>query len=199
MSEENIVSKKVGYVFIDASNLWASQKVKGKMFDFEKLKNFLNKTYDLTEIRVYYYTAYPKEGTRDYNTQKKHNFFTYLKKSLNINVVKKELKQIIESYDTNGYPIKKEKGNMDVEMTIDCVHNVNRYDIAILFTGDSDFLAVINYIRSKSKQAFIYSSKNNVSNELRTGSDGFIDILKINEDIWGKDIQYKEQKISDNL
>jgi hypothetical protein len=32
---------KIVNVFIDASNLWQAQKAKGKMFDYEKLKNFL--------------------------------------------------------------------------------------------------------------------------------------------------------------
>ena len=38
----NETKGKTVYAFIDASNLWEAQKAKGKLFDFEKLKRFLN-------------------------------------------------------------------------------------------------------------------------------------------------------------
>jgi len=36
---------------------------------------------------------------------------------------------------------------MDVEITIDALHNLNRYEVAILFSGDADFLALVNYLK----------------------------------------------------
>ena len=38
VSEETTQENSI-YVFIDASNLWEAQKAKGKLFDYEKLKN----------------------------------------------------------------------------------------------------------------------------------------------------------------
>ena len=35
------------------------------------------------------------------------------------------------------------KGNLDVELTIDAMHNKNSYDTFLLFSGDSDFEAQI--------------------------------------------------------
>ena len=78
------------YVFIDASNLWQAQKARGRMFDYEKLKKLLKVRYSASILEIFFYTAYPAEGTRDYATDSKHKFFTYLKKSLGFNVVKKE-------------------------------------------------------------------------------------------------------------
>ncbi len=179
-------------VFIDASNLWAAQKVKGRMLDFEKLKNFLMSKYRADSIEVYYYTAYPKEGTRSYNLDGKHKFFTYLKKGLGFVVQKKELKRIVR-HEVDG-DVVEEKGNMDVEIAIDAIHTMNRYTIAVFFSGDSDFLALVNYLKREGKQVFIYSSKNNISQELRTGSDGYIDILSIKEDIWGRNLEFRAQK-----
>ena len=43
----------------------------------------------------------------------------------------------------------KEKGNMDVEMTIDIIHFKKEYKEVILFTGDSDFLALVNYLKNE--------------------------------------------------
>src|SRR3989344_7367340 len=91
---ENNLNQKIVYVFIDASNLWEAQKVKGRFFDFEKLKFFLKNFYKAIEIKFFYYTAYPANGTRDYNLDGRHKFFTYLKKGLGFTVRKKELKRI---------------------------------------------------------------------------------------------------------
>lgn len=35
-----------------------------------------------------------------------------------------------------------------------------------------------------SKKVYVYSSRNNISTELRTGGDGYNDILNIKADIW---------------
>jgi len=131
------------YAFIDASNVWAAQKIKGKFFDFEKLKKFIKEKYTANSVEVFYYD---------------------------------------------------EKGNMDVEMTIDAVHHKNKYDTALIFSGDSDFLALVNYLKTDGKKIYIYSSKNNISEELRTGGDGYIDVLKIQEDIWGRELKYRSEK-----
>ena len=182
-------SKRTVYVFIDASNFWQAQKVKGKMFDFQKLKIFLSKKYNAKEIKIFYYSAYPADGTRDYSLDGKHKFFTYLKKGLGFIVRTKELKRIAKHTDHGD--IFEEKGNMDVEMTIDALHHMNKYDIAVVFSGDSYFLALVNYLKAHKKKVFIYSSKNNVSEELRTGGDGYTDVLKIMEDIWGRELKHK--------
>jgi len=76
------LDNNVIYVFIDSSNLWAAQKSKGKMFDYEKLIKYIKEKFNLTNIKIFYYTAYPADGTRDYNLDGKHRFYTFLKKGL---------------------------------------------------------------------------------------------------------------------
>lgn len=190
MPESNTTSTDIVYVFIDASNLWQAQKVRGRMFDYEKLRNVLKAKYSAQSIEVFYYTAYPANGTRDYSLDKKHKFYTYLKKALNFNVTKKELKRI-NIHGNDGDSVQ-EKGNLDVEITIDAVHNIDKYSIAIFFTGDSDFMPLVTYIRNKGKKVYIYSSKNNISQELRTGADGYIDVILMEEDIWGRELETRE-------
>lgn len=84
-----------------------------------------------------------------------------------------------------------EKGNMDVEITIDSLHFLDRYSVAVFFTGDSDFLPLITYLRNGEKKVYIYSSKNNISIELRTGADGYVDVLELEDDIWGRDLKHR--------
>jgi uncharacterized LabA/DUF88 family protein len=191
-SKIELKNKDVTYVFIDASNLWQAQKIKGKMFNFEKLRTFIKEKFKNSSMKVFYYTAYPAEGTRNYNLDGKHKFFTFLNKGLGFVVRKKELKRITVVTEI-GQSIE-EKGNMDVEMTIDVIHNIKKYDTAVLFTGDSDFLSLVTYLRNRERKVYIFSSKNNISHELRTGADGYFDILDIEEDIWGRELQHRAEK-----
>lgn len=190
MKNDNKNSKTV-YVFIDASNVWEAQKIKGRFFDLEKLKKFIKQKYIATSIEVLYYTAYPAIGTREYSLDNLHKFFTFLKKGLGFTVRKKVLKRImIHTEIGDGFS---EKGNMDVEITIDAIHHKDKYDTAIFFSGDSDFLALVNYLRKGKKEVYVYSSKNNVSEELRTGANGYVDVLKITDDIWGRELRHRAE------
>lgn len=185
------MSRNAVHVFIDASNLWEAQKAKGAFFDYEKLKMYLHTEFNATAIKVFYYSAYPADGTRDYSLDGKHKFFTYLKKGLGFVVRKKKLKRIRIKSATEE--LIEEKGNMDVEMVIDALHTKDQYETAVLFSGDSDFLELVSYLRRGRKKVYVFSSKNNVSEELRTGSDGYYDVLKIDADIWGRPLRYREE------
>ena len=179
------------YVFIDSSNLWAAQKSKGKLFDYQKLIKYIRNKFSPTELKIFYYAAYPADGTRNYSLDNRHKFFTYLKKGLKITVRKKELKRIKIIDNEFGEGIK-EKGDMDVEIAVDAMHHKDKYDTALFFTGDSDFLVLISYLRKAGKKVYVFSSKNNISQELRTSADGYCDVITIN-DIWGKKIKRKAQ------
>jgi len=82
---------------------------------------------------------------------------------------------------------------MDVEITIDALHNIGKYNIAILFSGDADFLALVNYLKNRDKKIYIFSSKDNISRELKTGGNGYFDLKDINE-LWGKDLKHRAKE-----
>lgn len=176
------------YVFIDASNVWNAVKSARKFIEYKNLKNYFKEKFNANRVEIFYYDAYPRQGTRSYGLEGKHKFFTYLKKGLGFTVRKKELKRI-SVISASGETII-EKGNMDVELTIDALHNMNKYDVAILFSGDADFLALVNYLKGYNKKVYIFSTKNNISRELKTGGDGYFDLRDISE-IWGKDLRYR--------
>lgn len=184
------------YVFIDASNLWQAQKAKGKFFDYEKVMLCIKSKFNGNMVKVFYYTAYPADGTRNYCLDGKHKFFTFLKKGLGFEVRKKELKRI-HVVDGHGESIR-EKGNMDVGITIDAMHHIVKYETAILFSGDADFLALVSYLRNAGKKVYIFSSKNNISQELKTGGDGYFDVLDLQEDIWGRDLKHRTENADNN-
>lgn len=182
------IDSNIIYVFIDASNVWNAVKSEKKFIEYKNLKDWFKKKFNASKVEIFYYDAYPKDGTREYSLDGKHKFFTYLKKGLGFTVRKKELKRI--SIITKDGESIIEKGNMDVEMTIDTIHNMDRYNIAILFSGDADFLALINYLKNSGKKVYIFSSKDNISHELKTGGNGYFDLRDIKE-FWGKDLKYR--------
>lgn len=190
-NEKIKIDNNIIYVFVDASNLWQAQKAKGRLLNWQNTLDFIKENFKTSKIKVFYFTAFPAEGTRNYSLDGKHKFLTYLKKGLGFEIRKKELKRI--SIVTDQGESIKEKGDMDVEITIDAMHHIKKYNSAIFFTGDSDFLALISYLKNRNKKIFIFSSQNNISEELRTSGDGYKDILKIKE-IWGKELKYREQK-----
>lgn len=119
--------KGLAFTFIDASNVYFSQKKLGWRVDFLKLKEYLGSNMQLG--RIYYYTAY---DPKYYNQRKFLNFL----ESMGYIVRKKKVKFIKDCTRIDrGF----HKGNLDVELTIDAVHNRDNFQSFILFSGDSDF------------------------------------------------------------
>jgi uncharacterized LabA/DUF88 family protein len=168
-----------------------------KMLDYSKLKKNITKIISerinqKAEVKeIFYYEAYPENDTREYSTDGKHKFMTYLKKGLDFQVRKKPIKQI--KGETKGGTFIEEKGNMDTELTIDAVHHQKKFDIAVFFTGDSDFFALTKYLMARGKKCYVFSSHNNISHELRNGTSGYFEMMKIPE-LWGKELRYRKQK-----
>jgi len=63
-----------------------------------------------------------------------------------------------------------------------------------LFSGDSDFLALVTYLKNRGKKVYIFSSKNNISEELKKGGDGYFDVLEVKKDIWGRELRHRAEK-----
>lgn len=191
------MKEKKAFIFIDVANVWNTQKSVKRFLNYETLgiviKAVLEKKMEevINIEKIFYYEAYPKDETRDYDTHKKHKFLTFLNKGLGFTVRKKPIKQI-ENINNKGIAEVIEKGNMDIELCIDAVHFKNEYDIAVFFTGDADFFNLTKYLNKGGKRCYIFSSKNHVSHELRTGTDGYFDTVDIS-DLWGKELKYRNQ------
>ncbi len=191
-------------VFIDAGNLWGVYKAIGRMLELKKLSSFFSKKFEGDIFKIFYYVAYPPEGTRPGDKIKRfHNFLVYLEKGLNFCVIKKALKTINLRdkegrliYDQeSGEPQTIEKGNLDVELTIDAIKYSSAYDIAVLITGDSDFLSLASYLRNlkQPKRVYVFSTDGSISSELRTGTDGYFDIADFSE-IHGDELKNSEDR-----
>ena len=146
---------------------------------------FIRDIFSDSYIHPFYYTAYPADNTRNYSLLAKHHFFIFFKKDLGFTVRKKLLKRI--SIEGLGGQVFKEKGNMDVELTIDAVSLADNFSDAVLFSGDSDFLSLVIYLKKKGKRVWVVSSKDSLSYELRKVANFYYDLLDI-DGIWGKNL-----------
>jgi hypothetical protein len=71
-------------VFIDAANLRQVRLKKSGFIDMEKLTSYLKDRFLTSELTVYYYTAFPKEGTRKITTKTTHSYFFLFRKKARV-------------------------------------------------------------------------------------------------------------------
>jgi len=166
---EKFIKGKV-YVFIDASNIYHSFKKLGWKIDFLQLKGYFEKNTDLGKI--YFYTAYDPEHL------KQRKFLDFLE-IIGYIVRTKKVKFIKDlSLEEGGF----HKGNLDVELTIDAVDNRDEFQSFVLFSGDSDFEALLKYMRAHRKNCIVISTRDHVSVELLRQAK-FIELKKFRREI----------------
>ena len=152
-------------IFIDAANLENSVKDLGWWIDYQKMLNFFQNQTQL--VGIYFYCPH-------FNTASQDRFLTVLKK-LSYQLRTKPLK-IIQNLEA-GHT---RKANFDVEISLDAILLLNQYDTLILFSGDSDFKALLERLRTYHKQIIVISSRGHISWELARAADDYIplDVIK---------------------
>jgi len=63
------------------------------------------------------------------------------------------------------------KGNLDTEIVLDMMNTADNYDLAYLFSGDSDFERAVELLRSRGKRIYIVTSAASLSRELAYVAD----------------------------
>ena len=71
------------------------------------------------------------------------------------------------------------KANFDVEITLDILKMIEKFDTLVLFSGDSDFDYLIRRLRAKEKKVVVISTKYHISKELIKNSNKYIDIKQM--------------------
>ena len=155
-------------VFVDGGNFYHTQKKLGWEVNSERLLDYCKEFGDIVEAT--YYT-----GTSNDDNQKKfHNWLAYNGYSL----VTKPLKTIYDQ--TSGQTT--QKANLDIEIVLDMFNMIDRYDMAILVSGDGDFERALQQLKSRGKEIKVISTRGCVATELvhATGIN-YIDLLAIKE------------------
>ncbi len=48
--------------------------------------------------------------------------------------------------------VKKQKGNMDIELTVDCLELSDHLDHYVIFSGDGDFISLVKALKRRGKR-----------------------------------------------
>lgn len=164
-------------LFIDGNNLYQSARGLGVSIDFNRLRAYFK--YRCGPItRAYYYTALPNPNKSTQTTRHLANWLSHNGYS----VVSKEIREY-----TSGRGERVQKGNLDVDIAVDCMELIPYMDHAILFSGDSDFLPLVHALKRKGIRVTVVSTRKTptpaISDEFRMAADGYIDIFAIREHV----------------
>src|SRR4030042_4472145 len=141
--------RSVCYGFVDASNIIYGAKAEGWFIDQKKLLDYLKRKFKTRKIFFYF-------GRDDRNK----NQAKFLKK--------------LESF---GYTLRikqtkwygrRQKANCDVDLTMDMLLMMDKYDRAVVLTGDGDFLPLFEYLKKQGKEITIIAFTKRTARELRS-------------------------------
>lgn len=161
--------KKVA-VFLDGSNVFYMQKKLGWFIDSEKLLNYCKTYGDVVEAT--YYTGFTGEDAQiRYFDRLAHMGYALVTKP-------------VKTFHDAENNLITQKSNLDVEIVIDMFDMVDRYDVAILISGDGDFERAVRQLKSRGKEVKVISSRCTAASELVYAAGiNYIDFLSIREDV----------------
>ena len=167
LKKEVTIMKRIA-VFLDGANTYYTQRDMGWYIDAEKLLNYCKEYGEIVEA-VYY--------TGENNDPKQRGFLNklaYIGYSLETKPVK-----TIRDFET-GASI--QKANLDIEIVLDMFNMIDRYDMAILVSGDGDFERAVRQLKSRGKEVKVISTRGKVATELvHAMGINYIDLLAIRE------------------
>ncbi len=158
-------------LFIDGAILYSAARGLQFDIDYRKLLTEFKRCGRL--IRAYYYTALLEDQEfspiRPLVDWLDYNGYTLITKAAR------------EFTDATGR--RRVKGDMDVEITVDMLGASAFVDHAFLFSGDGDFLPLVEAMQRKGVRitvvSTIKSSPPMVSDELRRAADNFLDLTDL--------------------
>ncbi len=171
-------------ILIDGSNFYYSTAKKGLRVNFQDLIHEL--VGDRSLVNVYYYVA-PLDIEADQEKYWSHQrFLNKLRQIQKFKVVLCTLKKIKTKDGSYVYVVKGDDFKMSNTLLMGAVDDL--YDIAIVISGDEDFIDSINIVRKRYKKRIgnAYFSKSSSSN-LRKACDFTINLNKILDKIVDKE------------
>ncbi len=76
------------------------------------------------------------------------------------------------------------KGNLNIELVIDALTDAPHYDTILLVTGDSDFVPLVEALRSRGKRVLVAATQQNVAVDLRQAIGvNYIDLGDLRDEI----------------
>ena len=145
-------------IFIDGNNLFHAARSVGVEIDYAKFLNFLRN--DSPLLRAFFYTGVDEKAERQ------QGFLLWMRRN-GYRVVEKELKTYADGT---------KKANLDVEIAVDMLSLADKYDTAVLVSGDEDFAYAINAVAYKGVRVELAGFRSNTSPRLIDVADQFIEL-----------------------
>jgi uncharacterized LabA/DUF88 family protein len=174
------------FAFVDFSNVryWAksfwpedNRERLTREIDIEKVAHMVDMV-GTTEKLFYYghYKAMPHiPPEHPSNVPYRNSIFRIDKaRKAGFKVRTKDIKTIDTYDDTGKRQGQIHKCNFDVEITMDMIKQLPKYDTVFLWSGDSDFGPLLAYLKSKGKKVVTVCARDFASSELQRVSDRFI-------------------------
>jgi uncharacterized LabA/DUF88 family protein len=150
-------------VFIDGNNLFHAARFHNLDLDYNKLLRVL--LGDGRLLRAFFYTGV------DVGAERQQGFLLWMRRN-GFRVVQKELKTFFDGT---------RKANLDVEIAVDMLSLAEKYDAAVLVSGDEDFVYAINAVAYRGCRVEVAGFRSNTAPRLIDVADYFIDLGEIGE------------------
>ncbi len=128
MNQEN------NYAFIDSQNLNLSIQECSWKLDFNKFRIYLKHKYKIT--KAYLFIGYLSENQDLYTSLQSYGYILIFKPTLK-------------------YKDGKIKGNCDAELVMQAMIEYDKYDKAVIITGDGDFYCLVKYLYQQDKLRYV--------------------------------------------
>lgn len=163
--------EKRAMLFIDAQNLINGARSYGEDgldYDVDKLVEVLAGDYDL--IRGYWFDSY-KPGKKD----NKQGFYTFLQ----TNGFR------VESVELSGSEGNYKEKEADIRLATELIARGfnDSYDVAVVVTGDKDFLRAVQYVQDQGKVVKVAAFEHTMSGALRRTADKYVNLNEIADKI----------------
>lgn len=139
--EKTTESADSNYAFIDAQNLHAGVDSLGWKLDYKKFREILRQEHQVK--RAYLFIGFMEEHQQMYSALQEAGFILHFK-------------PLIRHEDAVI------KGNVDADMVLQAMIDIDRYEQAVIVSGDGDFAGLIRHLASigKLKQVIIPNRQN---------------------------------------
>jgi uncharacterized LabA/DUF88 family protein len=167
--------------FIDGPNIYSTAKSLGFDLDYKRLLAWMKDSGQLIRASYYSVLFYDENGTCP---------VLPMLDWLSYNGYAVKTKDGKEYTDFNGR--RKTKGDMGIEMAVDMLGMSARLDRVILFSGDSDYIPLIEAVQRQGIHVTVVSSVKTsppmCADELRRQADEFIDLEDLRNDCGKKSV-----------
>ncbi len=155
-------SRDINYAFIDSQNLNLGIRSKGWELDFKKFRIYLNDKYHVKKAFLFIGYVFSNEAL--YTMLQKFGYILIFKPTLDI--TSKGRKRI--------------KGNVDGELILHTMIEIERFDKAVIVSGDGDFHCLVEYLESKNKLEALLVPNKSFSSLLKEFNDNItrLDLLR---------------------